>query len=349
MEFSDSQWPADGLERLGKCPLCGAAARSILHRGLRDLIFRSAPGEWDLWRCSNCSCGYLDPRPSKDTILLAYRSYYTHDEAAPRSEPGSAFGRWRRKLANGYRNWRFGSRFRPASWLGVPLILASPRLRASIDVPLRHLPPLGPGEVRAVLDVGSGNGEFLRSASDAGWRSCGCDPDPKSVERARKGGFEVRLGGIESWADAPGAFDAITLNHVIEHVHDPLAEIAQASRLLRPGGMIYIETPNVDALGHSLYGPAWRGLEPPRHLVLFSWGEMRRVLMNAGFERIERVSRPGVFSGLAAQSVGIANDPHAPRSQVGRKLPPNVGQRLASALSPRHSEFIALVARKPND
>jgi SAM-dependent methyltransferase len=199
-----------------------------------------------------------------------------------------------------------------------------------------------------VLDVGCGNGEFLRASSDAGWRSLGCDPDPKTVQRARAGGFEVRLGGIEAWADAGASFDAVTLNHVIEHLHDPLGEIAQAWRLLKPGGTIYIETPNVDALGHALYGPAWRGLEPPRHLVLFSWGGLTRVLRKAGFERPRRISRPGVFSGLAVQSVGIANNPDTPANPEGRRIPPSFGQRLQAALFPDRSEFIALVARKPN-
>lgn len=348
VERNDSQWPLDGLEQLGKCPLCGAKDRSIEHRGLRDLIYHSAPGDWDLWRCSNCSCAYLDPRPSRATILLAYEDYFTHGNSAPRLEPGTAFGRWRRKIANGYRNWRFGSQFTPATWLGVPLILAIPRLRTSIDVPLRHLPRLEKGTTCTVLDVGCGNGEFLRNARDAGWRACGCDPDPKTVEHARDGGFEIRLGGIQSWGDALASFDAITLNHVIEHVHDPVGELAMAWRLLKPGGMIYVETPNVDALGHLLYGRAWRGLEPPRHLVLFSWREMKKTLESAGFERLTRIARHGAFAGLATQSVAIATDRDAlPDSEV-RKTAPSLGHRIRSAMLPHRSEFIALVAHKPN-
>jgi len=348
VKWIDSQWPTDGLEQLGQCPLCNAQDRSIEHRGLRDLLYHSAPGAWDLWRCGNCRCAYLDPRPSSTTIMHAYDDYFTHENALSRVEPSTALGWWRRKVANGYRNWRFGSRFAPATRLGVPLILAMPWLRTSIDVPLRHLPRLPAGSVGRVLDVGCGNGEFMRHARDAGWIPCGCDPDPKTVEGARAEGFEIRLGGIQSWADAAGSFDAITMNHVIEHVHDPHAELAMAWRLLRPGGMIFVETPNIDAMGHLLYGPAWRGLEPPRHLVLFCWREMREALKRAGFGRLTRIARPGAFDGLAAQSMAIATDPDAPPGSAARTTAPNLGHRLRAAILPHRSEFIALVARKPN-
>jgi hypothetical protein len=57
-------------------------------------------------------------------------------------------------------------------------------------------------------------------------------------------------------------------------------------RLLREGGRLWIETPNLDSLGHSIYGENWRGLEPPRHLVLFNRSLLGRALSEIGFRDI---------------------------------------------------------------
>jgi hypothetical protein len=65
-------WPESGLEYLNHCPLCQSPTRTILHDDLQDKVFFCAPGIWKMWRCDNCHSGYLDPRPNKKTIGLAY-------------------------------------------------------------------------------------------------------------------------------------------------------------------------------------------------------------------------------------------------------------------------------------
>ena len=98
-----------------------------------------------------------------------------------------------------------------------------------------------------------------QAAIAAGWQGSGCDFDPVTIRNALARGIDVREGGIEAWGDQFGAFDAVTISHVIEHVHDPRATLALAWKLLKPGGMIYVETPNLDALGHDIHGRNWRG------------------------------------------------------------------------------------------
>ncbi len=56
----------------------------------------------------------------------------------------------------------------------------------------------------------------------------------------------------------------------VEHVHDPISLLVACYQALKPGGRLVLLTPNVDSLGHKLLGEDWRGLEPPRHLYLFS-------------------------------------------------------------------------------
>lgn len=341
-------WPADGLETVPVCPACGSASRRPLYRDLSDKVFFCAPGRWALYACEGCLSAYLDPRPSPASIHLAYRSYYTHSRR--RRQDDAELGglrRLMRALANGYRNHRYGSDFRPASALGrvlMPLLLP---LRRSLDGELRYLPPLRPG-VR-LLDVGFGNAAFLDVARRAGWQVAGADPDPRVVARARGEGFEVREGGIEAYADAAGGFDAITLGHVIEHVHQPLAVLRAAHALLRPGGCLYLDTPNVEAAGHRRYREHWRGLEVPRHLVLFSATALQDMLREAGFGRVERHCHSEILAGLSAKSEAIAagRDPYAPGPRPPRRLLVRAAlSELATLFDKGRSEFITLSAYK---
>ncbi len=279
-------------ESLGACPVCGSAARSLLHAALADDSFRAVPGTWSLWRCSDCACAYLDPRPDRATIGQAYQRYYTHAAApnagpdgTPNGAPVSWRGRLRRWMEDAYLHRHYGAARAPSvagAWLYAALL----PYRHMTDVRYRHLP--GPGRGRALLDVGCGAGGFLLLAQACGWQVDGIDPDPLAAAEGRRLGVPVRQGGLEVHAGRAACFDVITLSHVIEHVHDPVATLADCHRLLRPGGCLWIATPNIDSGGHAWFSRHWRGLEAPRHLVLFNEPGLRRLLQQAGFARVDR-------------------------------------------------------------
>jgi 2-polyprenyl-3-methyl-5-hydroxy-6-metoxy-1,4-benzoquinol methylase len=343
----ETEWPKDGVETIGRCPVCACPGRRRLYEALRDNVFFCAPGLWTLWRCESCRSAYLDPRPTRETIHLAYARYYTHTPPAPAqpTEELPVHRKLRRALANGYRNWRYGTNHRPASRLGIAAALALPSSRRRIDLAFRYLPHPANTSGRRVLDIGFGGGAFLGYAASAGWQACGCDPDALAVANGRARGLNVRHGGVEAFADAAGSFDAVTLSHVIEHVHDPRGCLSQVQRLLRPGGWLYIDTPNIDALGHEEYGRFWRGLEPPRHLVLLNWMSCRQMLAELGFVSITPRTRSDKIDGMGLSSARIANcmDPHGSSPAAG----PGALLRLRSRLSNGRSEFITLTCRKP--
>lgn len=338
---SAGQWPAEGIERVGVCPVCGSPERDLLFKGLSDHIFHCAPGEWDMQRCRACAAGYLDPRPTPDTIHLAYANYYTHEEVGP-EHPVTRLGKLRQALGNGYRNRRFGLKLEPRIAIGASIARMLPTMRARIDADYRFITPAAaPGD--SLLDIGCGNGDWLARARDAGWDVCGVEPDPMAAAQARKRGVAVRER-LDDFVSEGRRFERITMNHVIEHVHDPVGTLETCFGLLADDGELYIATPNMDALGVEIYGPSWRGLEPPRHLILFTVAGLIKALTNIGFDRIKLRQQHHVWKGMRFESEQI----RARSGISGRNLPRyGLMQRIRARLDPSKCEFITLTCRRP--
>jgi 2-polyprenyl-3-methyl-5-hydroxy-6-metoxy-1,4-benzoquinol methylase len=341
-----SDWPAEDLEAVPRCPVCGSERRNILYRGLTDRVFFCAPGAWDLFRCMDCTSAYLDPRPTPASISRAYSRYFTHGgEWREAPEQLSPLRRVLRALSNGYFNHRFGTDFKPANPLGVLLAWLTPWKRGDLESVGRHLPKAKPGQ--SLLDVGCGNGIFLDFARHAGWQAQGVDFDAEAVACCVRKGLAVQLGGIEVLADQTERFDWITLSHVIEHVYDPVGLLRACHRLLKPGGGLWISTPNLDAQGHHDFGAAWRGLEPPRHLVLFSRSSLFRALRDADFQDVTDAPFCPLYRDLAHKSQAIADGRDPYQTPTPRK--PSLRSLIADWRAwrdPNRREFITLVARK---
>ena len=224
--------------------------------------------------------------PLEEDIALAYHAdYYTHDDT---SAPLTWYRRGYRWLKRGYLSWRYGyQRDSTTGWqrlLGLSLWL-HPRRRLDIDTSVMHL-PFRPGG--RLLEVGCGAGLTLKTLSDLGWDVEGVDFDPRAVANARGRGLKVRQGSLEAQGFDESSFHAIVLSHLIEHVHDPRALLAECRRVLHPEGTLVLLTPNADSLGHRIFRESWFHLDPPRHVVLLNPRNLHRLAEDAGL-RVARI------------------------------------------------------------
>lgn len=265
-----------------RCRLCGAEGRP-LYAGLRDRLF-SAPGEWSHRACTQPGCGliWLDPMPHAEDIHKAYESYYTHAADLDRS---GQLARLFAAAKRGYLAIRFGyleGVSLPERALGM-LPFVYPGRAAELDFSVMWLES---GRRGRLLDVGAGSGWLVEQMNSLGWQAEGLDFDARSVDHARSRGLTMHSGGLLEQRYADASFDAVTMSHSIEHVHDPVAWLAEARRILKPGGRLSVATPNTRSLLHRRFGAHWFALDPPRHLHLFNRDAMGSALRQAGFERV---------------------------------------------------------------
>lgn len=136
-----------------------------------------------------------------------------------------------------------------------------------------------------LLEIGGGTGEFVATARDNGFDARGVEPSVWAAERAREIGADVMAGFLSDWSDEnPGVRpDAVAMWHVLEHVHDPGALLAEIRTVLRPGGRLVIEVPNYESTDAQLRGSEWAGLQPTEHVHQFSEGNLRLLVERVGF------------------------------------------------------------------
>jgi SAM-dependent methyltransferase len=262
------------------CCLCGKKGQS-LYVGLIDRLY-AAPGEWNLSVCPDTRCGliWLNPMPVEADIAMAYKSYFTHHRAATLRNRLVQFvkaGYLARKY--GYRSETVGAVQKAC---GLIAYLALFR-RTGLDYLVNFLSTLPRGRL---LDLGCGDGKLVEFMQDRGWQAEGIDFDPAAVENATRRGLRVEVGTLQAKHYPDNSFDAIILSHFIEHVHEPVRLLIECHRVLKPGGRVLILTPNAHSWGHRRFKGSWRGLEPPRHLHLFSPQSIHQLLTRAGFQKI---------------------------------------------------------------
>ena len=300
------------------CIICGRAGMPI-YPDQQDRLF-NAPGSWNYIKCSDPACAlvWLDPKPLQEDIWKAYISYYTHTKRSEECRD-TLPRRTLQRMKRGYlaKNYGYGiDQDSPFSAVLGKLLYLLPILRRETEADVRFLQAVPNGRL---LDVGCGAGEWLVSMHELGWQVEGVDFDCQAVEAARQSGVPAKCGSLQHQAFLDNSFDAITLNHVIEHVPDPAETVAECARILKPGGKLVLLTPNSTSLSHRIFKENWRGLEPPRHLHLFSMRSMQQLLYMAGFRNI--LIKPFIVTSVIYESLLLRWNHLDPARLSRRKRP----------------------------
>ena len=332
------------------CIVCGSRGET-LHRDLDDVLF-GAPGKWSMSRCGNPQCGllWLDPQPDPDDIGRAYANYYTHTTTStngaslPRTMVRAVRGAVLRSRL-GYTAAATGRAWRLAAPLGVLFPGGADALAAAA----MFIP--APQDGATLLDVGCGSGAFMATMRGLGWRVQGVETDGQAVERARQMGLDVRHGGLEDAGFPDASFDAITMAHVVEHVHDPVRLLGEARRILKPRGTLVILTPNSASLGHRHFGRDWRGLEPPRHIRIHNRANLRPLLEKAGLQPVRvatlAINASAVWRASSAIRRARANgSTAAPSDSLVAGVGPQVAERVRLRFDPDAGEDLLAIATR---
>lgn len=330
------------------CVLCGYCGER-LYLGLRDKLW-GVSGTWNLKKCRNKSCGHLwlDPTPASEDIGKAYETYYTHSDlpSSPMEEAGVR--RFIRSIKKSYLARTYGyrtNRKNVATELLGLLAYFTPFRRSLLDFSVMYLPYCPTGRL---LEIGCGSGRMLKDMETLGWQAEGIDFDAEAVRNSRRKGLIVHEGRLEERQYPDNSFDAITMSHLIEHVADPKSLLNECHRILRPGGCLVVVTPNCQSLGHRIYKRNWRGLEPPRHLHIFSRQSLAALARTAGFRGIRAKATIRDASGYltASQSLERAGNyqPGGPHSRTARAL--QFVEWALTNLGFHAGEELALIARK---
>ena len=252
------------------CPLCGYVGWP-LYKSQKDKLF-GVLGVWNIFECTKLECKllWLNPMPIVDDIFQAYTNYYTH--AVQNKTHLIEKIKVKKYIRSCYLSSKYGycSSFQILPWLSSLLSSAMylfPSKRSEADFSVMYLPAVDNGRL---LEIGCGSGAMLKTMSDLGWKVEGVEVDPEGVVVARAKGLTVHWGDVYTRAYPDNSFDAVTLSHVIEHVHDPARLICECTRILKPGGKLVVVTPNSKSLGHSIFKSSWLHLDPPRHLHIFN-------------------------------------------------------------------------------
>ena len=235
------------------CPNCGD---KNISKVLSAKDYTVSGEQFDIWECKNCTQRFTQNIPGANDIGQYYQSenYISHSDTA-----------------KGFVNNLYH------------------KVRKRTLVKKRKLIEEATGKTKGnILDVGAGTGAFLNTMKNAEWNCTGIEPDNNARKKALElYGLDLKESK-ELFLLPSKSFDAITLWHVLEHVHELHSYVEQLKNLLTTDGKLFIAVPNYTSADAKMYGEFWAAYDVPRHLYHFSPKAMK-TLLNAHGLKLETI------------------------------------------------------------
>lgn len=222
------------------CPVCNS---SNIHPALKVKDHTVSGEIFEIWECNECKLRFTQDIPDESSIARYYQSedYISHTETS-------------KGLIN-----------------RIYLSVRKRTLKKKRKL-VAAITGLNKGNL---LDLGSGTGAFVNEMVKNGWEALGLEPSDEARKVARQA-YDLELKTNDELFSLPAnSFDAITLWHVLEHVHQLHLYIRQLKKLLKENGRLIIAVPNYTSLDAKIYNQNWAAYDPPRHLYHFSPGSMK--------------------------------------------------------------------------
>jgi SAM-dependent methyltransferase len=283
-------------------PDCSPANCRVLLR--RDAAYTRAghterlPVELRL--CERCDLGFVDPIPAEDVLAAFYTDDYAYYQAAG-EQPALEASSWKYRIAR----LRYLSLTVPGIGPHLAALLAglAERLTRKTVTFTLGVPMTLPKSSR-ILDYGYGTGSWLLSMRLLGYSQLlGYDIAANAHRRDELAAAGVEV--VEPGNLAAASLDCVRLEHVFEHLADPLAVLRSLRRLLRPGGLLVMTFPAIYpwlGMVDLASSPFLDHLQLPIHLAHHSLASSARLLRAAGFERIaQRITARERFITLMAR------------------------------------------------
>ncbi len=171
-----------------------------------------------------------------------------------------------------------------------------------------------------LLDLGCSSGSFLECMRSESWNLYGVEMSAEEASAAEsRTGARVFVGVVPDAPFAPETFDVITCFDVLEHLYEPQRVLAKVGEWLKPGGIFYVQVPNIDSAEERVFGKYWHGLELPRHLFHYSPKSLKLLTESVGLREVllETQRNPAVGTSLRYvwddifQGIGIQRTPVA--------------------------------------
>ncbi len=232
-----------------QCPACKSAD---IQKALTAKDHTVSGENFEIWHCNHCSLRFTQDIP----VLSAIGPYYQSEEYVSHSDSQKGL------INNLYHRVR----------------------NHTLETKRQLLQTLTDKQQGSLLDVGAGTGAFSKTMQDAGWQITGLEPDETARTNAKQlHGLELQSPDQVYQLDA-AQFDAITLWHVLEHVHDLQGYLENFHRLLKASGKLIIAVPNYTCKDATAYGAFWAAYDVPRHLYHFSPASMQALAKSKGFQ-----------------------------------------------------------------
>ena len=237
------------FDHLTHCPVCGSpSVKPVLF--VKD--YTVSGKIFPVWQCDECTLRFTQDAPTAEVI----GQYYKSEDYISHTNTGKGLINQLYQLVR----------------------------KRTLRQKRKFLCKITAKQQGTLLDVGSGTGSFVKEMKDHGWLVTGLEPDA-GARKVAKEQFNCELKNSDELFKLPvDSFDAITLWHVLEHVHDLHGYLRQLKLLLKKGGQLIIAVPNYTCFDTTVYQQYWAAYDVPRHLYHFSPGAMKVLIERLGME-----------------------------------------------------------------